>query len=210
MFIEDAIATLGIPGSIAVVILSVFGILQLIGELLEIFGKTAPTFFKLRKLITRRRRLVREQHALLQNVEALLQSFNEHYDEDNIAKRNNWIRWVNDRATVYDTATSELKASVDQLTAALQENTKMTTDMFVEQSRDRIIDFASKVADPHCCVSREEFHRIFKVHRKYELFLQEHNMTNGEVSLNYQIIEEAYRDRTEHHTFLEDTRGMNS
>ena len=32
MFIEEAIATLGVPGSIAVVIVTIFTVLQLIGE----------------------------------------------------------------------------------------------------------------------------------------------------------------------------------
>ena len=68
----------------------------------------------------------------------------------------------------------------------------MTEEVFVQSSRDRIIDFVTKVSNDFIPVSREEFNRIFKVHAKYEKFLKDHNMTNGEIDINFEIIQEAY------------------
>ena len=83
-------------------------------------------------------------------------------------------------------------------------NTKMTEDMFVENSRDRIIDFAEKVSDPNYIASLEQFRRIFRVHSDYEKWLQEHGRTNGEVDTNYGIIQSAYTYRVNNHSFAED------
>ncbi len=208
--IEEAVATLGIPGSIAVVMVIIFTILQLIGEFIEAFGKVAPTALKIRKILKARRLEKREQQETLVKVKTLLESVNAHYSADNISKRDKWMSWVNSRADVYDNTIIEYKNAIDTLTNALNANTKMTEQMFIETSRDRIIDFASKVSNhPLCNVSREEFNRIFKIYQKYEDFLEAHNMTNGEVELNYQLIKEAYIHRQEHHTFVEDMRERN-
>ena len=93
------------------------------------------------------------------------------------------------------------------VTQALKENTKMTEEMFVQSSRDRIIDFATKVANETVPVSREEFNRIFKVYSRYEDFLEERHMTNGEVDIAYRIIQDSYGAHMRNHTFIEDIRG---
>ena len=90
---------------------------------------------------------------------------------------------------------------------ALNDNTGITEEMFIQNSRDRIIDFATKVENKNTMVSREEFNRIFKVYDKYEKFLKERGLTNGEVDINYQIIEESYGEHLRNHTFIEDVRG---
>ena len=202
--IEEAIATLGIPGSIAVVMLILFAVLQLIGEFLEAIGKVAPTALKVRKILIEKKRKARETQQTLNEVRALLQEVSGHLDPASIAKRDAWMAWVNQRAEVYDNTIVEYRNAIDTVAAALNNNTKMTEKMFVENSRDRIIDFASKVSNPVCYVSREEFNRIFKVYEQYEEFLREHDMTNGEVELNYQIITEAYKHFCAEHKFTEE------
>ena len=204
--IEEAIATLGVPGSIAVVIVIVFAVLQLIGEFIEAIGKVAPPFLKIRKIFAKRKEEKEQIKATLEAVKSLLAEVNAHYSEDNIKRRNDWMLWVNNRADVYDNTIVEYRNIIHNLTEALDNNTLMTQHMFVENSRDRIIDFASKVTNYDGYISREEFKRIFKVYAKYEEFLAVHNMTNGEVELNYQLIKDAYRERTEKHTFTEDFR----
>lgn len=209
--IEDAIATLGIPGSIAAGLLIGFALLQLIGELLEFFGVIVPTVFKLRKIVTRRKEKEKQAQAeaakTMSDVRTLLTEVNAHYSEDNIKQRDSWMTWVNDRAVVYDNTIVELTETLAKITDALDNNTKMTEKMFIETSRDRIIDFASKVTcKPLCPVTREEFNRIFKVYTAYEAFLKERNLTNGEVEINYQLIEAAYKERVATHNFVEDHR----
>lgn len=212
--IEDAIATLGIPGSIAVVILIIFAVLQLIGEFIEGLGKVAPAILSVRKWIQRRNEKKRAHELAitqtLAQVQTLLSEVNTHYSEDNITQRDTWIQWVNDRAVIYDQTVEELielKRFLDSIATALAENARTTDEMFKESCRDRIINFASKVTNPMTLVSHEEFRRIFKVYDAYEAFLEAHNEPNGEVETNYALIREAYADRVRSNNFIENMRN---
>lgn len=101
----------------------------------------------------------------------------------------------------------QLLSDMSNVTQALKDNTKLTEEMFVQSSRDRIIGFAAKVVDENAPVSREEFNRIFKVHTEYEKFLEDHDMTNGEINIAYRIINESYEKCMRNHSFIEDIRG---
>ena len=139
-------------------------------------------------------------YELNKEVKMLLSDVNAHYSEDNIAKRDSWMQWVNDRAVTYDTFIKEMGEKFADVVKVLEE-------IFVQNSRDRIIDFATKVENKNTMVSREEFNRIFKVYDRYENFLKERGLKNGEVDINYQIIKESYEDHLRNHTFIEDVRG---
>lgn len=117
------------------------------------------------------------------------------------------MQWVNERTAAYDESIIEISKNLSDVTQALKDNTKLTEEMFIQNSRDRIIDFATKVADEKVPVSREEFNRIFKVYEKYERFLEEHGMTNGEVDIAYRTIRESYEQHMRNHSFIEDIRG---
>lgn len=201
---------LGIQLKIAIVLVAIFFAMQAIGEFLEFKGKVVPEFFKIRKWFTRRKREKAEATQTLKDVQVLLNDVNGHYSADNIAKRDGWMKWVNDRAEVYDESIKQLREALTEVMQALKDNTKLTEEMFIQSSRDRIIDFATKTSNENVMVSREEFNRIFKVYAKYEKYLEEHKMTNGEVDINYQIIKESYEQRLRDHAFTEDIRGYTS
>lgn len=211
---------LNIPSKIALIVIIVFFVIQAIGELLEFRGLIVPEFIKIRKYFKRKkeeRKTLAQMPAMFEKMEALfvetktlLNEVNEHYSADNIAKRDSWMQWVNDRAIVYDASVGEVSKISEDLTnatEALKECTKMTEEMFVQSSRDRIIDFASKVSDVNSPVSKEEFNRILKVYEKYENFLEEHKLTNGEVDIACRIIKESYEEHMKNHSFIEDVRG---
>lgn len=201
---------LNIPVKIALVLVVIFFSMQIIGEFLEFKGKVVPEFFKIRKWFTRRKREKAEAAQTLKDVQVLLNDINSHYSADNIAKRDGWMQWVNNRAEVYDESIKQLREALTEVMQALKDNTKLTEEMFIQSSRDRIIDFATKTSNENVMVSREEFNRIFKVYAKYEKYLEEHKMTNGEVDINYQIIKESYEQRLRDHAFTEDIRGYTS
>ena len=211
---------LNIPSKIALIVIIVFFIIQAIGELLEFRGLIVPEFVKIRKYFKRKKEerktlaqmptMFEEMRTLVGETKTLLNDVHEHYSVDNIAKRDSWMQWVNDRATVYDASVGEIgkiSENLTNVTEALKECTKMTEEMFVQSSRDRIIDFASKVSDVNSPVSKEEFNRILKVYEKYENFLEEHELTNGEVDIAYRIIKESYEEHMRNHSFIEDVRG---
>lgn len=201
---------LNIPVSIALIIIGIFFVIQVIGEILEFKGKVVPEVIKVRKYFQRKRREKQEVAQTLKDVKVLLSDVNAHYSEDNIAKRDKWMDWVNSRAQVYDSSIDKLGDTLSDVVQALKDNTKMTEEMFVQSSRDRIIDFANKASDEKAMVSREEFNRIFKVHKKYEDFLEEHGLTNGEVDIAYRIIKDSYEGHMRNHSFVEDIRGYNN
>lgn len=193
---------LNIPAKIALIIIGIFFVIQIIGELLEFKGKVVPEIVKVRKYFQRKKREKQEAAQTLKDVKVLLADVNAHYSADNIAKRDSWMQWVNDRAVTYDTFIKDMGEKFGDVVKVLEE-------IFVQSSRDRIIDFATKVSDEKSMVSREEFNRIFKVHKKYEDFLNERNLTNGEVDIAYRIIADSYEGHMRNHTFVEDVRGYN-
>lgn len=193
---------LNIPAKIALIIIGIFFVIQIIGEILEFKGKVVPEIVKVRKYFQRKKREKQEAAQTLKDVKVLLADVNAHYSEDNIAKRDSWMQWVNDRAVTYDTFIKDMGEKFGDVVKVLEE-------IFVQSSRDRIIDFATKVGDEKSMVSREEFNRIFKVHKKYEDFLEERHLTNGEVDIAYRIIKDSYEGHMRNHTFVEDIRGYN-
>ncbi len=198
---------LNVPIGIGLAVIGCFAIMQIIGEVLEFKGKVVPEFLKIRKFFSRKRKEKREMSQTLQEVKKLLADVNTHYSDDNIAKRNNWMQWVNKQATLYESSIADINKSLSEMATTLRTNTKLAEEMFVQSSRDRIIDFAAKVSNENFPVSREEFNRIFKIYSKYEKFISDHGMTNGEIDIAYHIINESYEQRLKLHSFIEDVRG---
>lgn len=201
---------LKLPAAVAGAIVGILLVANLVGELLELKGKVVPEFMKLRKYWKRKREEKREQAETLKEVKKLLTDVNDHYSADNISKRDAWMDWVNSRAEVYDNSIIEIKDNLAMVTAALQDNSKLTEELFVQSSRDRIVDFGILVADGEKIISREQFHRIFKVHENYEKFLKKHGLKNGETDIAMRVIKESYATHMREHTFLEDVRGYNN
>lgn len=198
---------LKLPSTIAVILVCIFFIMQIIGLLFDIKGKAVPMFMNIFGYFKKRKQKKKETEDTLLEVRRVLNEVNCHYSADNIAKRNDWMNWVNNRADVYDASIKEINEKLDLVTQALHGNTQVTEEMFIQTSRDRIIDFATKVSGDNVFVSREEFHRIFKIYENYEDFLERRNMTNGEIDINYHIIKEDYEKRTRERTFAEDIKG---
>lgn len=201
---------LKLPATVAGVIVGVILVANLVGELLELKGRVVPEFMKIRKRLKRKREDRREQVETLRAVKQLLADVNSHYSADNISRRNAWMDWVNSRADVYDSSIVEIKDKLALVTTALQDNSRITEELFVQNSRDRIIDFGVLVADGEKIVSREQFHRIFKMHEDYEKFLQKHGLKNGETDVAMRVINESYATHMREHTFLEDVRGYDN
>ncbi len=201
------IESLGIPGGIAIGLVIFFFIVQGVGEILKTKGMLVPEVVSLKSSISKRKKEKEEVTQTLKEVQKLLGDVNQHYSDDNIAKRNSWMKWVDERTEAYDSSIVDITKSLEDVMAALNANTKLTEEMFVQSSRDRVIDFSYKAPDYSLPVSREEYHRIFNVYDKYEKFLAEHGMTNGEIDIVYGIIKASYEERSKNHAFAEDIHG---
>lgn len=194
---------LNAPAKVGCVIIVCFVVMQAIGELLEFKGKVVPEFLKIRKFFSRRKAEKEEVRLMLQRVEQKLTDVNAHYSADNITRRDNWMKQVNQ----YGDSIIAINKTLAEVTAELKDNTRLTEEMFVQSSRDRIINFATRLAAESAVVSREEFNRIFKVYQDYESYITEHGLTNGEVDVSIRLIRESYEAHMKNHTFIEDVRG---
>ena len=212
--IIKAIEFLGVPATVAIILVGLYLVINIIGSILDFKGKVVPEIISWRRYLRRKKEEKEKQQKLLERLETKLESFEEHYNADNIAQRDCWIdevnntmQWVHARADVYDQSIAQITQSLNAASESLKANTKMTEDMFVESSHDRIIDFAEKAADYDILLSREQFRRINRVYHDYENFLQERGRQNGEVDTAYETIQDGYKYRLQHHSFLEDIKG---
>ncbi len=197
---------LGVPMTVAIVLVSIWLVLHIIGFILDIKGKVVPEIINIRGHIRRKKEEKKKHEDLLNRLEQKLDSFEKHYNKDNIAKRDDWMAWVNNRAVVYDDALGKLLLLQDKL----NENNEITLDLYINVNRNRILDFARIVADDSVLASREEFNRIYKVNKEYHAILEKYNKENGEVDTAMKLIDEAYDYRMKNHSFIEDIRGYNN
>lgn len=196
---------LHIPLWIIIAIAGLLLILNIIGSILDFKGKVWPEIVNFRGRCRRKKEEKAQQKKLLERLAEKLESFEQHYNPDNIAKRNEWMEWVNNRAEVYDGALEKLLLLQDKL----NENNEMTLDLYINVNRNRILDFARIVADDNALASREEFNRIYKINKEYHAILSKYNRENGEVDTAMKLIDEAYDYRMRKHCFIEDIRGYN-
>ena len=198
---------LGIPGIVAACIIGLILAIQVIGEIVEFFGKSVPELMKVRKYFKRKKQEKIEQKETLIKVQQLLSDVNGHYSEDNIEKRDKWMKWVNDRADVYDKSIDALETKYDNLFDLMDKNNFITLNLFLDFKRSTILDFAAHVCEPDYQVSQEYFNKIFKIYNEYEALIEENNMQNGEVDIAYKIISDAYMERLKTNSFIENKRG---
>lgn len=194
---------LNIPTVLAFIIVGIFFILQIIGEILEFKGKVVPEIMKIRKYFARKKQEREILHQLpdeFKKFKTILSDFETHYSKDNIAMRDEWMKTVNDKLHQNDTYIKELDKKLDK-------NNEDTLSLLIDSKRNTIIDFASRVIDENAPVTREQFNRIFKLYDEYENIIERNKLTNGEVDIAYRIIKESYEKHMKAHTFIEDVRG---
>lgn len=201
----DYIEYLDIPVKVAIVLISAFLIMQLVGEILEFKGKVVPEFVKVRKVFARRKKervLMQKMEKTLDQVQTTMDELNKHYSTDNIKMRDEWIKTVNSKLDQYDASMAELDRKLDK-------NNSDTLSILIDSKRNSIISFASLVIDESKPVTKEQFNRIFKLYEEYESIIKANGMTNGEVDIAIRIIREAYESHLRNQSFIKDIRGYN-
>lgn len=180
---------LGVPATLAVVVVGLFIIFQIIGEIIEFSGKVAPEFLKVRKYFSRKRREKEETNKTIKECKELLAEFNSHYDEDNITKRDKWMNKVDTSVKNSDTFMQTLDGKIDQLlsyNANLQAQLDQVKSNVLENEADRL---RSELFD---CGNRcrrnirlhpEEMDHIRDVYKKYSNVL--HQNGPGEKEFNF-------------------------
>lgn len=196
----------GVPVGIVGAIAAFIAILNFVYFILDKGGKTTKGFLNIVKMVKEKKAKKAAREKLINDTIAYMEQMREHTSPESIARRDNWMHWVNDRAEKYDESIALLSENMNEIKEALRANTKVTDKLFVQDCRTIIISFADKVSNHERLVSHEEFNRVFKVYEDYEAFLADHEMTNGEVDVAYDVIKDAYQYRLTHQCFFEDTR----
>lgn len=194
---------LNVPSQIAIALIAVLFVLQLIGEFLNFKGKAVPEIMSIRKYFSRKkleRKVIRELPDTIQDLKNIVNNIDKHYNADNISMRDKWIGNVNNKLMMEDKLVRDLDKKLD-------EANKDIVSILVDNKRDTIIDFASRVSNSNVLVTKEQFNRVFKLYKEYEDLISKNGLTNGEVDIAYRIIVESYEDHLSNHTFIEDTRG---
>lgn len=194
---------LNVPSQIAIALIAVLFVLQLIGEFLNFKGKAVPEIMSIRKYFARKkseRKVIRELPNTIQDLKNIVNNINKHYNADNIAMRDKWVDSVNNKLMMEDKLVRDLDKKLD-------EANKDIVSILVDNKRDTIIDFASRVSNSSVLVTKEQFNRVFKLYKEYEDLISKNGLTNGEVDIAYRIIVESYEEHLSNHTFIEDTRG---
>lgn len=194
---------LNVPSQIAIALIAVLFVLQLIGEFLNFKGKAVPEIMSIRKYFARKkseRKVIRELPNTIQDLKNIVNNIDKHYNADNISMRDKWIDSVNNKLMMEDKLVRDLDKKLD-------EANKDIVSILVDNKRDTIIDFASRVSNSSVLVTKEQFDRVFKLYKEYEDLISKNGLTNGEVDIAYRIIVESYEEHLSNHTFIEDTRG---
>lgn len=194
---------LNVPSQIAIALIAVLFVLQLIGEFLNFKGKAVPEIMSIRKYFARKkseRKVIRELPNTIQDLKNIVNNIDKHYNADNISMRDKWIDSVDNKFMMEDKLVRDLDKKLD-------EANKDIVSILVDNKRDTIIDFASRVSNSSVLVTKEQFNRVFKLYKEYEDLISKNGLTNGEVDIAYRIIVESYEEHLSNHTFIEDTRG---
>lgn len=194
---------LNISTTIICVIVGIFLVMQIIGEIVEFKGKVVPEAFKIRKYFSRKkmeREIIRQIPETIAEVKSLVNDFEKHYSSDNIARRNKWMDDVNKNIERNDELIKKLDKKLDR-------SNEDILALLIDSKRNAIIEFAANVADEDAPVTKERFNRVFKLYDEYEDIIERNGLTNGEVDVAYRIIVESYEKHMLNKTFVEDIRG---
>ena len=191
-----------ITGPWAAGLLGFWIVLNIIGEICEKKNKIVPEFMKIVTHIKRKNEEKLKRKTLLVDVKTLLEDVNKHYNNDNIERRNAWMKKVDENIQDYQQTAEE----VAKMKLSLDYNSELTNKLYLSSTRNRILDFAELAAKEDTPLLRESFTRIFKDYEEYEAFLKLHNMKNGEVEAAHKIIVEEYERRLRSQSFIEDQR----
>ena len=184
--IIKAIEFLGIPATIAIVLVGLFLILQIIGELCELKGKIVPEFLKIRKYFKRKKQEKEDTKQMIQDCKQALLEFNSHYNLESIAQRNNWMNGVDNSIRGNDELIQKLDGKMDKL---LEKNETLTTQL--EQVKSKVLEneadrLRSELFDcGNRCRRRirlhpEEMEHIRTIYKKYSEVLHQNGLGEAE------------------------------
>lgn len=113
------------------------------------------------------------------------------------AERELLISTANNLQKLQEKEIEDTKQSImhdEQIRKDLAKLTAMFIDKEIDDLRWEILNFASAIANGQE-YGKESFSHIFQIHSKYEDIIDEHEITNGQVDVSMEYINEVYKEK---------------
>lgn len=207
--IIKGVELLGIPMTIVVALVGILLVLNIIGEILNFKGKIVPEIINIRSYFKRKKQEKEETKQMIKECKQVLTSFNSHYNPESIARRNEWMREIDNSVRINDDLVHALDSKMDTL---LEKNENLTAQIaqvkinVLENEADRL---RSELFDcGNRCRRRirlhpEEMDHIRDVYRKYSEVLHKNGTGEAEFMFitnyyNQQDFPDYHKKNTEH------------
>ena len=198
---------MGVPGAV----ISVIAFVLLVAGAIKEFTNSFNTFKKvfnwikgIKKRIKEKKEAREKMQQSLLDAQKIIKDFGVHYSEDNISQRNNWMNWVNNQAEDYnktlasiDNTLSSFKEKLEGFDVKLEKTTNLAEETSLNQKRLSVLEFAARVNNPRYDYSKEYFLKMKKIIEEYETYIEENNISNGEIDQAIKVIEQAYKEKEE-------------
>lgn len=189
---------LGVPGTV----ISVIAFVLLVAGAIKEFTNSFSTFKKvfnwikgIKKRIKEKKEVRERMQQSLLEAQKIIKDFSVHYSEDNISQRDNWINWVNSQAEDYNKTLASIDNTLSSLKEKLDKTTNLAEETSLNQKRLSVLEFAARVNNPRYDYSKEYFLKMKKIIEEYEKYIEENNISNGEIDQAIKVIEEAYKEK---------------
>lgn len=189
---------LGVPGAV----ISVIAFVLLVAGAIKEFTNSFSTFKKvfnwikgIKKRIKEKKEVRERMQQSLLEAQKIIKDFSVHYSEDNISQRDNWINWVNSQAEDYNKTLASIDNTLSSLKEKLDKTTNLAEETSLNQKRLSVLEFAARVNNPRYDYSKEYFLKMKKIIEEYEKYIEENNISNGEIDQAIKVIEEAYKEK---------------
>lgn len=163
---------LNVPTKVVILLIIILVISQVVGAIADIKGKMMPGFLQLARVV--------KEHK----------------------KRNKVIDELPNTIRSLSESVESLAQVVGKIDIATKSNATDILNMRISNMRAEYMDFASSVATNKRQYTKEQWHREQRLYEEYELLIAANNMTNGEMEISHEIVEEKYKEAILHNNFL--------
>ena len=191
---------MGVPGTV----ISVIAFVLLVAGAIKEFTNSFSTFKKvfnwikgIKKRIKEKKEAREKMQQSLLEAQKIIKDFSVHYSEDNISQRDNWINWVNSQAENYNKTLESIDNTLSSFKEKLDKTTILAEETSLNQKRLSVLEFAARVNNPRYDYSKEYFLKMKKIIEEYETYIEENNISKGEIDQAIKVIEKAYKEKEE-------------
>lgn len=89
----------------------------------------------------------------------------------------------------------------NEIKTELKKISTMFIDKQIDDMRWEIINFAGQIANDKQSVTKDGYQHCFRTYEKYESIIQEYGLTNGEVELSMEIVNQSYLEKLKNGEF---------